>query len=116
MKIKNSKKEKRDRRHTRIRAKVSGTSDRPRISIFKSNTTLYAQLIDDSTGKTIAAMSTKSVSGKTGMDRAHAVGVELAKKAIASKVKYAVFDRGGFIYTGNVKAIADGARKGGLVF
>ena len=116
MKKSNNKKEKRDRRHARIRAKVTGTSDKPRISIFKSNTTIYAQLIDDSIGKTIAAVSSKSVKGNTGMERAHAVGMELAKKAVASKVKHAVFDRGGFIYTGNVKAIADGAREGGLIF
>ncbi|MBI2086982.1 MAG: 50S ribosomal protein L18 [Candidatus Zambryskibacteria bacterium] len=101
---KNVKQQKRERRHKRIRTKISGTAKRPRLSIFKSNTAIYAQLIDDISGKTLA-----SAKGSN----AAKVGTEIAKGA---KVKQVVFDRGGYIYTGKVKALADAARKAGLKF
>ncbi len=116
MKSSSAKKEKRVRRHARIRAKISGTAEMPRLSVFKSNTALYAQIIDDVLGKTIASSSTKVTAGKTGLEKAHAVGAELAKKALALNIKKVVFDRGGFIYTGKVEAVATGAREGGLKF
>ncbi len=116
MKSSSAKKEKRIRRHARIRAKVSGTKEMPRLSVFKSNTALYVQLIDDESGKTVASSTTKIVSGKTGLEKAHAVGTEIAKKALALNISKVVFDRGGFIYTGKVEAVAVGARAGGLKF
>lgn len=104
----------RTRRHARIRARVSGTEVMPRLSVFKSNTAVYAQLIDDASGKTLAAASTKTASGKTMMEKAGAVGKAVADAAKGKGIAKAVFDRGGFIYTGLVKAVADGAREGGL--
>ncbi|MDO8424170.1 MAG: 50S ribosomal protein L18 [bacterium] len=97
----------RDRKRKKIRSKVTGSSSRPRLSVFKSNTAIYAQLIDDASGITLAAAQ--------GRD-AKAVGAELAKAAQAKKVKNVVFDRGGYIYTGKVKALADSARETGLKF
>ena len=110
------KKQKRDRRHARIRAKVSGTSSRPRLSVFKSSRYLSAQLIDDVSGTTLAAISTRGRTEKAGKDRARAAGVELASRAKEKKISEVVFDRGGFIYTGIIQAFAEGAREGGLVF
>ena len=97
----------RDRKRKKIRAKVSGTADRPRLSVFKSNTGLYAQLVDDVKGVTLAAVK--------GAD-AKAVGAALAKAASAKKIKSVVFDRGGYIYTGKIRALAESARKAGLKF
>ncbi len=108
--------EKRDRRHNRIRAKVSGTATKPRLSVYRSNKYVYAQLIDDERGVTIAASSTKTASGKGMLEKAKNAGVTLAKTATGLKVKKVVFDRGGFIYTGRVRALAEGAREGGLEF
>lgn len=88
----------------------------PRLSIFKSNKHISAQLIDDSSGKTLASVHSRDVKGKGMMEKSVKVGEEMAKKAIALKVEKIVFDRGGFIYTGAVKALADGARAGGLKF
>ena len=105
----------RDRRRKRIRAKISGTTERPRLSVYKSNTTLYAQLIDDQQGITLAAVSTKGIKGNK-TTAAKTAGAELAKAAKLKKIEKVVFDRGGFIYTGRVKALADGAREGGLSF
>ena len=116
MKGSNIKKQKRDRRHARIRAKVTGTAEKPRLSVFKSNTALYAQLIDDVSAKTLAASSTKIASGKNGLEKSKSLGIEIAKKAVSLGVKKAVFDRGGYIYTGKVKEVAEGAREGGLEF
>ncbi len=116
MKTLNAKIEKRTRRHVRIRAKVSGTKDKPRLSVFKSNKHISVQLIDDSTAKTLASVHSREVKGKTMTEKAVLVGESIAAKAKALKVVRVVFDRGGFIYTGNVKALADGARKGGLQF
>lgn len=90
---------------------VSGTKERPRLSVFKSNTHIYAQIIDDTAGKTLAAANDKATVALSAK-----VGAEIAKKAIEQKIKKVVFDRGGYIYTGIIKALADGAREGGLEF
>lgn len=116
MKSLNSKVEKRTRRHARIRAKISGTSEIPRLSVYKSNKHISAQLIDDTSSKTIAGVHSRAVKGKTMMEKAEAVGKAIAEAAKSKKVSKVVFDRGGFIYTGCVKALAEGARAGGLKF
>jgi len=108
--------EQRTRRHSRIRAKISGTSEIPRLSVFKSNRYISAQLIDDEKGVTLAASHSKEVKGKTLLEKSALVGKDIAGKAVAKKIKKVVFDRGGFFYTGCVKALADGAREGGLEF
>lgn len=115
-KTKNKKTENRMRRHRRIRAKASGTASFPRLSVFRSNKYIYAQLVDDSNGVTIAATSDMGVSGKNKTVRAKEVGVSLAKLAKEKKIKKAIFDRGGFLYAGRVRALAEGAREGGLEF
>ncbi|MFZ2484970.1 MAG: 50S ribosomal protein L18 [Minisyncoccia bacterium] len=97
----------RDRKRKKIRAKISGTASRPRLSVFKSNTAIYAQLIDDDKAVTLASA--------TGSD-ASKVGADIAKKAVAKKIEEVVFDRGGYVYTGKVLALAEGARKAGLKF
>ena len=111
-----SKTQQRERRHRRVRAKVAGTEERPRLSIFKSNTRIVAQLIDDDKGLTIAAVSSASERGKTPREKAEAAAVSLAKKAGAKGVKKVVFDRGGYQYLGTIKAFADAARAAGLDF
>jgi len=120
----NSKTEQRIMRHHRVRMKLSGTADKPRLCVFRSNGHIYGQLIDDVAGKTlIAASDVKTKSGKKGdkqdfakIAAAKAVGLDLAKLALAKGIKQVVFDRGGYIYTGRVKALADGGREGGLEF
>jgi large subunit ribosomal protein L18 len=107
---------KRVSRHNRIRAKVSGTAERPRLAIFRSNRYIYAQLIDDVLGKTLATSDSRKVEGKTLTERAQSVGVEIAKKAKTIGVSTIVFDRGGFRYQGAVASLADSAREGGLAF
>jgi large subunit ribosomal protein L18 len=107
---------KRERRHKRIRAKVSGTVERPRLSVFKSNKFIYAQIIDDVSMITLASASSEKAKGKTAILRAAETGVLIAKAALAKKIEAVVFDRGGYVYTGKVKALADGAREGGLKF
>ncbi len=97
----------RDRKRKKIRTKVSGTASVPRLSVFKSNTAIYAQIIDDTAGKTLASAS--------GAD-ASKVGAEIAKSALGKSVEAVVFDRGGYVYTGKVRALADAARAGGLKF
>ncbi len=111
----------RAKRIRRIRKKISGVADRPRLCVFKSNKHIYAQLVDDSLGKTIVAMSTLDNAfergeekGKTGAARV--VGVAIAERAIAAGVRQVVFDRGGYVYHGRVKALSEGAREGGLQF
>ena len=104
-------------RKGRVRSRVSGTDKRPRLSIFRSNSQIYAQLIDDVSGKTIAASSTvnlKVTGNKTA--QAEAVGKSVAEQAVAKGVKAVVFDRGGYKYHGRVKALADAARTAGLQF
>ncbi len=108
--------EKRIRRHNRIRAKVKGTNEMPRLNVFKSNRAIYVQIIDDGAGLTLVSSSTDKMKGKTLSERANQVGLDLAKKAIAKKIEKVVFDRGGYIYIGKIKALAEGAREGGLKF
>lgn len=109
-----------DRRHKRIRAKVIGTAERPRLAVYKSNRYLHAQIIDDSKGVTVVAGSTKAEKGAKKqakkMDAAKTLGAELAKKAKAAGITTVVFDRGGFRYTGRVATLAQAAREGGLKF
>lgn len=107
---------KRERRHRRVRAKVIGTASRPRLSIFKSNTRIVAQLIDDAKGMTLASVSSAEEKGKTPRERAEVAAATLAKRAGEKKIKAVVFDRGGFLYAGTIKAFADAARKAGLEF
>ncbi len=103
-----------------IRRKVSGTAQKPRLSVFRSNTDIYAQLIDDDNGVTLAAASSREKdiaaqkANKT--DKSKLVGASLARKATALGLTTCVFDRGGYLYHGRVKAVADGAREGGLAF
>lgn len=107
------------RRHRRVRGKVSGTAGCPRLDVFRSSKHIYAQIIDDATGKTLAAASSldKDFSGYGGNITAAArVGKAIAEKAAVKGIKQVVFDRGGFVYHGRVKALADGAREGGLEF
>jgi large subunit ribosomal protein L18 len=103
-----------------IRKKISGIEQKPRLSVFRSNTGIYAQLIDDVKGVTLASASTKDkgVAAQKGkkVDQSKLVGQEIAKKAVALGVKEIVFDRGGYLYHGRVKALAEGAREGGLKF
>jgi large subunit ribosomal protein L18 len=108
--------QKRVRRHAKIRSRISGTAEMPRLSVSKSNKHISAQLIDDVNAVTIASAHSREVKGKTMTEKAALVGESIAAKANAKKVTAVVFDRGGFIYTGNIKALADGARKGGLKF
>lgn len=100
-----------ERRRLRVRKKVFGTGDRPRMSVYRSNKYIYAQLIDDKLGKTLAAAH-----GGKKIDSAFKVGEDIAKKAKTKKIGKIVFDKGSYRYHGRVKALADGARKGGLKF
>ena len=111
-----TKNEKRQRRHRRVRAKIKGTAVRPRLSVFKSNKEIYAQLIDDATSQTLANASSRDIKGKSMMEKAKAVGESIAKIAKTKKIDKVVFDRGGYVYTGKVKVLADSARAGGLEF
>jgi len=104
------------KRHKKIRMRVSGTKNIPRLALYKSNKRIYAQVIDDEGGITIVSVFTDTKKGKTMVEKATTAGKEIAKKAIEKKIEKVVFDRGGFFYTGKVKAFADGARKGGLKF
>ncbi|MEG1804793.1 MAG: 50S ribosomal protein L18 [Clostridia bacterium] len=110
------------KRHKRVRGKLSGTAETPRISVYRSVTHIYAQLIDDVAGLTICSSSTMdkvlrdSLKGKTKVEQAKLVGMDLAKKALDKKIETAVYDRGGYLYTGRVQALAEGAREGGLKF
>lgn len=88
----------------------------PRLSVFKSNKYMYAQIINDDLGSTLAHVSTQSIKGKGTLEKAKKAGVQIAEAALAKKIGKVVFDRGGFIYTGRVKALAEGAREGGLKF
>ena len=106
---------KRAGRHARIRSKVSGTSERPRLAVFKSNTAVYAQLIDDVRGVTIAAVDSRKQKGSVS-EGAVFVGTEIAGKAKLAGITAVVFDRGGFRYQGIVAALADSARAAGLAF
>jgi large subunit ribosomal protein L18 len=107
---------KRISRHKRIRAKISGTTERPRLSVFRSNRYLYVQVIDDTTGKTLASGDTRKSEGKTLIEKSASLGKEVAEKAISHGVKSVVFDRGGFRYQGTIAALANAARESGLSF
>ncbi len=113
------KQEKRRRRHRRVRAKVFGTARLPRLSVFRSARHIYAQLIDDEKAGTLAAASDselKKTDNKKKADKALQVGKLIAEKALKKKIEKVVFDRGGYKYHGRVKALAEGAREGGLKF
>ncbi len=102
---------------SRIRGRVSGTAQKPRLSVFRSNKDIYAQLIDDISGRTLIASSSKSIADKTvKVEKATIVGKTLAEKAVSAGITEVVFDRSGYFYHGRVKALADGAREGGLKF
>lgn len=104
------------RRKARVRAKISGTALRPRLAIFKSHKYIYAQLVDDDKGHTLASTSTNGMKGKTPVEKAKELGIDIAKKAKAVKIDKVVFDRGGYLYAGKIKMVADAAREGGLQF
>jgi large subunit ribosomal protein L18 len=110
------KKIQRERRKKRIRAKVFGVSEKPRFSVFRSNKYISAQLIDDSRSVTLASATSKNIKGKSVLEKAKAVGASVAEQAKSKKIDMAVFDRGGYLYTGSVKVVADGAREAGLKF
>ena len=112
----NTKRTQRTKRHARIRARVQGTAQQPRLAVYRSNRAVYAQLIDDVAGHTLAAADTRSSGSGTLQERATAVGAAIAKAAADAGITEAVFDRGGFRYHGIVKTVADGAREGGLKF
>jgi len=107
------------RRQVRVRAKIFGTKNKPRLSVFKSNKYIFAQIINDEIGKTIVGISEKELNVKEKSNktqRAKELGVILAKKAIGKKIKTVAFDRGSYLYHGRIKALAEGAREGGLKF
>ena len=109
----------RTRRHARVRIKVSGTAERPRLCVYRSNSNLYAQIIDDVAGNTLVAASTLDKEVKTkksNIEAAKEVGALIAKRAIAKNIKTVVYDRGGYIFHGVVKELAEAAREGGLEF
>jgi len=108
--------QKRIRRHARIRSKISGTAEKPRFAVHKSNTNIIAQLIDDKKNETLAYVWTNKIEGKTLKEKSIKAGKEIAKIAIEKKILEVAFDRGGFIYSGNIKALAESAREAGLKF
>ena len=110
-----TKRSSRVRRHARVRKKVSGTAERPRLAVYRSNRHIYAQLIDDERATTLASASDRDVKGESKTDAAKAVGELLAERAKQAGIERAVFDRGGRLYHGRVAAVADGAREKGLL-
>ena len=112
----------REKRHYRLRNKISGTAERPRMAVFRSNSHIYVQIIDDDAGHTLVSASTmeKAIAAKlehtNDVAAAKAVGEEAAKKALAKGIENVVFDRGGYLYTGKVQALAEAAREAGLKF
>jgi large subunit ribosomal protein L18 len=119
---KRTSRELRARRHHRVRKKVEGSTERPRLSVFRSNEHIYAQVIDDTLGRTLVAASTvdkllvNGLAGKTKTEDAQAVGKAVAERALEAGITKVVFDRGGFRYHGRIKALADAAREAGLNF
>ncbi len=114
-----NRKEERERRHRRVRNKISGTAERPRLCVFRSNSNLYVQIIDDVAANTLVQASTLDKEVKTkhaNKEAAKEVGALIAKKALEKNIKEVVFDRGGYIYHGVVKELAEAAREGGLTF
>ena len=112
----------RSRRHVRVRKNLAGTAERPRLNVFRSVSAIYAQVIDDQSGRTIASASTvdrelrEQVKGKKKSEQAKLIGQAVAERAKSKGIQAVVFDRGGYRYMGRVKALADGAREGGLQF
>lgn len=106
----------RERRHRRVRGKITGTAARPRLAVFRSNADIYVQVIDDEQGHTLAAADSRSVKDGDKSAKARATGLMVAERAKAAGVSNVVFDRGGYLYHGRVKALAEGAREGGLEF
>ena len=100
----------------RIRGKISGTAERPRMTVFRSNKAIYVQLVDDLKGETLVAASSKGIAEGTKVEIAAKVGEDVAKKALDKGISEVVFDRNGYLYHGRVKSLADAARKGGLKF
>ena len=119
---KTNRSEVRKNKHRRIRSRLSGTPEKPRLAVFRSNNHMYAQIIDDVAGNTIVSASTLQADVKDGLEKTNNVeaasklGTVIAKKALDNGIKAVVFDRGGYIYQGKVKALADAARKAGLEF
>lgn len=112
-----SKTEKRQKIKRRVRRNIFGTAERPRLSVYRSNKEIYAQLVDDNAGVTLAAASSRETKAKgTKSEQSAAVGKSIAEKAKAKGIEVVVFDRNGFVYHGRIKALADGAREGGLKF
>tara|TARA_B100001113_G_scaffold152614_1_gene124991 strand:+ start:1126 stop:1476 length:351 start_codon:yes stop_codon:yes gene_type:complete len=101
-----------------IRSKISGTKERPRVSVFKSNKAIYSQIIDDISGSTLVSCSSVDIKkfGKNNIESSKEVGVKLAEKAKKKGIKKVLFDRGGYVYHGKIKSFAEGAREGGLIF
>jgi large subunit ribosomal protein L18 len=110
--------EARERRHRRVRGKVAGTAVRPRLAVFRSNRGIFAQLVDDQQGRTVASANWLTLRTHKGnkTEQAHEVGQAIAQAAKAAGISSCVFDRGGYLYHGRVKALAEGAREGGLEF
>ncbi len=112
----------RARRHARVRKNLSGTMERPRLVVYRSLSNIYAQIIDDSKGVTLVSAGTvekaleSALKGKTKQEQAYIIGETIAKRALEKKISQVVFDRGGYIYTGRVKNLSDGARAAGLKF
>jgi large subunit ribosomal protein L18 len=119
---KENKNAKRVKRHLRVRKNIFGTKTAPRLNVYRSTTNIYAQIIDDENGKTLCSASTLSkeiandIKGKSKSEQAYAVGELIGKLALKKKIKTVVFDRGGYLYTGRVLQLAEGARKAGLEF
>lgn len=113
-----SKNETRKRRHARVRAKVSGTSTCPRLNVFRSNSHIFAQIIDDTNGTTLVSSSSLALKleSSSNIEAAGKVGTDIAKKALDKNITSVVFDRGGYVYHGRVKALAEAAREAGLKF
>ncbi len=119
---KNDKNELRRKRHIRVRNKISGTAERPRLCVYRSNKEIYAQIVDDVKGVTLASCNTRQkdiaeqIKGKTKVEAAQLVGKTIGERAKAKKIETVVFDRGGYVFTGRVEALAAGAREAGLNF
>ena len=116
--VKESRNDLRKKRHARVRNKVSGTAECPRLNVFRSNTQIFAQIIDDVKGTTLVSSSSVELKIKNGgnAEGAALVGKDIAEKALKAKIKNVVFDRGGYLYHGRVKALAEAARENGLEF
>lgn len=117
-----NKNEIRQKRHLSLRNKISGSSQKPRFNVYRSTSNIYVQIIDDSKGQTLVSCSSldkelkETFKGKSKQEQARIIGTEAAKRALKAKIEQVVFDRGGYLYTGRVKQVADGAREAGLKF